>query len=103
MRGGCCPGARWLPVACVIFGVAGWAVPGGGPAQEAGRNEKLWVYVGTYTGGKSKGIYRLELDLATGKPTSHGLAAEATNPSFLAIHPTHKVLYAVGEVDNFGG
>src|SRR5262245_13046351 len=44
---------------------------------------KLWVYVGTYTGPKSKGIYRCELDLATGKLTPPQLAAEIVNPSFL--------------------
>ena len=64
--------------------------------------EKLWVYIGTYTGEKSKGIYLLELDLATGKLTSRGLAGELTHPSFLAIHPNHRFLYAVTEVSDIG-
>ncbi len=51
----------------------------------------------------SKGIYRLELDLASGKLTPRGLAAEATNPSFLAVHPNQHFLYAVNEVSEFGG
>src|SRR5262249_6552338 len=54
--------------------------------------EKLWVYVGTYTGGPSKGIYRLDLDLATGKLSEPVLAAETANPSFLAIHPNRRFL-----------
>jgi 6-phosphogluconolactonase len=67
--------------------------------------EKLWVYIGTYTTGKStsKGIYRLELDPATGKLTNAGLAAETSSPSFLAIHPGQHFLYAVSEVDDFSG
>jgi 6-phosphogluconolactonase len=59
--------------------------------------ESLWVYVGTYTGGESKGIYLCRLDLATGRLTGPELAAEVASPSFLALHPTGKFLYAVGE------
>jgi 6-phosphogluconolactonase len=65
--------------------------------------KKFMVYVGTYTDDKkSEGIYRMELDLATGKLSEPKLAGKAVNPSFLAIHPTGKFLYAVGEIDNFG-
>ncbi len=64
---------------------------------------KFRVYVGTYTNAKSKGIYLLELDTETGKLTSKGLAAESESPSFLAIHPNKKFLYAVNEVSNFEG
>src|SRR5437762_863788 len=67
-------------------------------ADEPGADaKKLWVFVGTYTNAKSKGIYRLELDLATGKLTDLQLAAETPSPSFLAIHPSGQYLYAVGE------
>src|SRR5207248_1220885 len=61
--------------------------------------EAYWVYFGTYTGGKadSKGIYRSKLDTKSGKLTAPELAAEMVSPSFLAVHPTGKFLYAVGE------
>src|SRR5436190_5019982 len=72
-------------------------------ADDAKAEGKVWVYIGTYTGKNSKGIYRAELDLATGKLTKPELAGEADNPSFLAIHPNRRFLYAVGEVGNFGG
>lgn len=67
--------------------------------QAADAPTKQWVYIGTYTGAKSNsnGIYRFEFDAATGQLTPAGLMAEATNPSFLAIHPTGKYLLAVGE------
>jgi 6-phosphogluconolactonase len=65
------------------------------------------VYVGTYTGGngddKSQGIYLLDLDLKSGKLGTPRLAAEATNPSFLAIHPNRRFLYAVSEVGGADG
>jgi 6-phosphogluconolactonase len=58
---------------------------------------KVRVYVGTYTSGESKGIYRLQLDLATGALTPEGEPAAAVNPSFLALHPGGRFLYAVNE------
>jgi 6-phosphogluconolactonase len=62
------------------------------------------VYFGTYTrSGASKGIYTCRLDAATGKLSAPELAAETTNPSFVAIHPNRRFLYAVGETGTFGG
>jgi 6-phosphogluconolactonase len=72
-------------------------------AEEPAKMTKVWVYLGTYTGGKSKGIYRCELDLATGKLSEPALAAETANPSFLAVHPNNRFLYAVGEIGDFAG
>ena len=65
--------------------------------------QKLRVYVGTYTGAKSKGIYVSALDLATGAMEPARLAAESANPSFVAIHPNRRFLYAVNEVTSFEG
>ena len=64
---------------------------------------KAWVFFGTYTGKDSKGIYRSEIDLNNGALSEPQLAAEVASPSFLAIHPTNKFLYAVGEIDKFAG
>lgn len=61
------------------------------------------VYVGTYTGSGSHGIYQTTLDLRTGKLSPAELAAETTSPSFLALHPSHKFLYAVTEISDFQG
>src|SRR5262245_45034042 len=66
--------------------------------------KELWAFFGTYTnGGKSKGIYCYKLDLASGKLTEAGVTEGIRNPSFLAIHPTGKYLYAVSEVSDAGG
>jgi len=63
----------------------------------------LTVYVGTYTDGTSRGIYRFTFDPATGAPGEPVLAAETKNPSFLALHPSGRFLYAVGEIGSFQG
>jgi len=58
------------------------------------------MYVGTYSRGPSKGIYAYRFQPSTGKLTSIGLAAESSNPSFLAVHPSQRFLYAVNENNN---
>jgi 6-phosphogluconolactonase len=63
----------------------------------------LTVYVGTYTDGASRGIYRTSVDLATGRASAPVLAGEAKNPSFLALHPGGRYLYAVSETDEVAG
>lgn len=73
-------------------------------ANAAGQGtEPLRVYFGTYTNGKSKGIYSATLDTRTGRLGQPTLAAEARNPSFLALHPPRPFLYAVGELGSFEG
>jgi 6-phosphogluconolactonase len=64
---------------------------------------KFSVYIGTYTAKKSKGIYSARFDSDTGKLSAPESAAETKNPTFLALHPNGRVLYAVGEVDDFQG
>ena len=65
-------------------------------AQAAGSS--YWVYVGTYTGGGSQGIYAWRFDPTSGSLKKVGLVAETPNPTFLAITPSGKNLYAVNEV-----
>ncbi|HLJ50651.1 MAG TPA: lactonase family protein [Bryobacteraceae bacterium] len=56
-----------------------------------------FLYIGTYTGPSSKGIYVASFDERTGKVRGLRLAAATANPSYIAIHPNHKFLYAVDE------
>jgi 6-phosphogluconolactonase len=53
------------------------------------------LFIGTYTKGKSRGIYSLSLDRATGELGVPQVAAEAPNPTFLALSPNRHFLYAV--------
>ncbi|MGE3819663.1 MAG: lactonase family protein [Isosphaeraceae bacterium] len=91
-------GAGALAIALAALAPFSTASAGAADAPRRAR-----VYVGTYTNTGSKGIYRFDLDLTTGEPSGVTLAAESTSPSFLAIDPGRKFLYAVGEVDKVGG
>jgi 6-phosphogluconolactonase len=69
----------------------------------ANPNGSYLVYVGTYTGPASKGIYAYRFDAATGQATSLGLVGETVNPSFLAIDPSRQFLYAANEISDYQG
>jgi len=66
-------------------------------------DDSMFVYVGTYTGGKSRGIYLSRFDPQTGRLTAPELAAETPNPTFLALHPNGRFLYAADEISDFHG
>ena len=74
-------------------------------APAAAQNGKYLFYVGTYTenGSSSQGIYAYRYDAATQEITSLGLATETTSPSWVAIHPNGRFLYAVNEIQNYKG
>ena len=66
------------------------------------RIRELTLYVGTYTSGKSEGIYIYRMNLKTGE-LKRSDSIKAVNPSFLTIDGSRRYLYAVNEVTNFGG
>jgi 6-phosphogluconolactonase len=72
-------------------------------ALAAAAEVPLTVYIGTYTDGTSRGVYRVSLDTASGMATAPVLAAEAKNPSFLALHPSGRFLYAASEIGELDG
>src|SRR5207247_8570279 len=60
------------------------------------------LYVGTYTEGtRSEGIYLLRMDRRSGELRRVGSMDAGANPSFLAIHPNGRVLYAVNELEKY--
>jgi 6-phosphogluconolactonase len=69
----------------------------------APRAAELFVYVGTYTSGKSEGIYLYRLNLSSGELKHVATTSGVVNPSFLAIAPGRRYLYAVNEVEEFAG
>lgn len=83
-----------LNIFCFLF-LAGLLSP-----NAAAQNElaEIPFYIGTYTRGTSQGIYRSSLNLKDGSLAEPKLVAEVTSPSFLTIHPSLNVLYAVSEV-----
>lgn len=57
---------------------------------------ELTLFVGTYTSGKSEGIYVYRMDQMTGE-LKRVSSIKSENPSFLTIDPTKRFLYAVNE------
>jgi 6-phosphogluconolactonase len=87
--------ARFL-IPAVLLGPFLPAAPQQADGKSASGPE--WIaYVGTYTGPKSQGIYSFRFDAATGKMTPIALAVATSNPTFLAVHPNRRYLYAVNE------
>ena len=72
---------------------------GGAPRVAAQRI----VYIGTYTGETSKGIYAFRFDDGSGELTPIGLVAETPSPSFLIASADGRFVYAVNELQTFGG
>src|ERR1700683_521359 len=75
----------------LLFLLAFLLLPGAAAAQAP---EKYRVYLGT-----GKEISRLVLALKDGSMSKPTVAAELANPSFVAIHPNHKFLYSVSEIN----
>jgi len=65
-------------------------------------NQVPMIYIGTYTSGKSEGIYGYQFDPQSGALTRIN-SIKSTNPSFLAIDRSKRYLYAVNEVGEFLG
>lgn len=83
-------------LACSLLSPAFAAVP----AATAGS----LVFVGTYTGPKSRGIHAFRLIERAGEPALEplGLAAEMAQPSFLTLDPARGLLFAISESGTFG-
>ncbi|HEY0704971.1 MAG TPA: lactonase family protein [Candidatus Acidoferrales bacterium] len=84
-----------MSVLLVLFIFGGFA--------PAARAQRYYVYIGTYTEHGSEGIYVCDFDAATGKLGAPMLAAKSVQPSFLAVSPDRKFMYAVNEADTFNG
>ena len=65
------------------------------------RERELLIYVGTYTSGKSEGIYLYRFNLASGELKHVSTTKGVKDPSFLALSLNRRFLYAVNEVEEF--
>src|SRR5947208_3754861 len=67
-------------------------------SSKAAASSQYLAYVGTYTTKtNSKGMYVFRFDATTGKLSAIGIAAETRDPSWVAVHPNGKFLYAANE------
>jgi 6-phosphogluconolactonase len=60
------------------------------------------LLVGTYTSGKSEGIYVYKFNVQTGEFIAESIAKGLKNPSFLVVSPDEKYVYSAGEIDKNG-
>ena len=63
----------------------------------------LIAYIGTYTSRGAEGIYTFAFDPATGALTPVDVTTGIENPTFLALDPQQRCLYAVSEVGTADG
>jgi 6-phosphogluconolactonase len=91
-------------VATGAAGVFAWSRAAESFARGELRVDDAFLYVGTYTEGTaSKGVYVLRMDPRSGSLREVGAVDAGPNPSFLALHPDGRTLYAVNEVDKRNG
>jgi 6-phosphogluconolactonase len=72
-------------------------------ANDLQKSTNSMVYIGTYTKDKSEGIYLYKLDAATGGLTKVSATQVKDNPSYLALDPQRRYLYAVNEIGEYQG
>jgi 6-phosphogluconolactonase len=86
-------------------GVIALARAPGNPArgEESQMDDEL-LYVGSYTDeSRPEGIHLVYMNRQTGKLRHVSSVNAGPNPSFLAIHPNGRVLYAVNEIAKYNG
>lgn len=64
--------------------------------QVAKKDSEMYMLVGTYTSGESKGIYVYKLDTVTGR-SQYVSEITVDNPSYLVLDRSEKYVYAVTE------
>lgn len=84
----------WLAPSAIVVGlvVGQWASDA--PAKDL-------VLIGTYSSGDKEGIYTAELERSTGELKLLATSGHVKNPSFVAIHPSRRFVYAVSEVGDY--
>ncbi len=94
-----------LRAAAIVVGTGVLWTSALSPAQPTAQQnpKELLLYVGTYTYGKSEGIYVYRMDLSSGALKFASVAKGVVNPSFLAFDPAKRYLYSVSEVSRPAG
>jgi 6-phosphogluconolactonase len=84
-----------------IFGSAAVSAVGRRGFALAEKSSGELLLVGTQTSGTSKGVYSYSFDPATGELKQIGLAAEADNPTFLALAQNRRTVLVANELDTY--
>lgn len=97
------PLARSLSLLSCVALCGGFVLAASAVHAADGATKSWWVYFGTYTKTDQEGIPRTTWDPISGRLGEIELAGVAKNPSFLALHPTHRFLYCCSETASSGG
>lgn len=90
-------------IVAAAAGLVGIGVRGRPSRRDEWSHEDQLLYVGTYTeSGRTDGIFLVLMDPRTGALRQVGAVDAGANPSFLAIHPNGRWMYAVNERDDGG-
>ena len=68
-----------------------------GVAADPSAADTVSVYIGSYAKKEEGGIHHFKFDPAAGTLTAAGTTSGVGNPSFVAVSPDKKFLYAIGE------
>lgn len=79
------------------------SIPAAAQDRPKRKSNELFLYVGTYTRGKSEGIYVYRMNPDSGELRHAATVKGVSNPSFLAIDPKRRFLYAANESGEFAG
>ncbi|BCZ47950.1 hypothetical protein psyc5s11_40170 [Clostridium gelidum] len=60
-------------------------------------------FIGTYTKNKSKGIYRINFDITSGKIQKSNLTYEIENPTYLSIDKVRHIVYSTCKIGEKSG
>lgn len=91
-------------IAASALGLLNLACAGGSRRVMEAHGNGALLYVGTYTeSDRTDGIYSLRMNATTAELRQIGAADVGPNPSFLAVHPDGRSLYAVNEVTDYAG
>ncbi|CNE50968.1 lactonase family protein [Yersinia nurmii] len=94
---------RLLAVGLSLVLLAGFHPSSYGAEKSGGaENLKQFAYVGTYN-PNGEGVYRLQLDPASGELKNKTLVSELANPAQLVADRQGKTLYVASEVSDYNG
>jgi 6-phosphogluconolactonase len=85
-------------LACIVAAVSPLRAQQKSTSAATGKSR---LYIAALTSNDGGGICQAELDSSTGELRLIGLAGEAKNPLFLALHPNHQYLFATCEIDAY--
>lgn len=85
-------------VALLLFALSALGPSRAAAQEKTAAKGPFIAYIGTYTTKtSSQGIYTVRYDRETGRFSKPEVATPTVDPSFLAVHPNGKFLYAVNE------